>query len=450
MLNSINPYNGQEIFKIQEWDWESVVTGLHQANATQKSWSGLPIKHRCSLLLILAKILRNKKEVLANTITLEVGKPITQSLAEIEKCAWLCEYYATAAEGQLKIENVATDAKRSAIRYDPLGVILGVMPWNYPFWQVFRFAIPTLTAGNGAVLKHASNVSKSGVLIEALFHEAGYPKGIFQFFPIRNTLVNKIIEHPIVRGVSLTGSLPAGAAVGSCAGRVIKKSVLELGGNNALVVFEDADIRQSVVSCVHARFQNTGQSCIAGKRLLLHKAIADEFLKLLIHEVKNLKSGDPMDKNTYVGVMAREDLAKELEQQMLSSIKKGANLLLGGKRSGAYFEPTILSNVVPGMSVFDEETFGPLLAVSTFNSDSQAEELISNSDFGLGVSIFTRSEVRINHFISVLNEGAIFINDLVKSDPRLPFGGVKQSGYGRELAAAGIREFVNIKTIYQS
>jgi succinate-semialdehyde dehydrogenase/glutarate-semialdehyde dehydrogenase len=324
------------------------------------------------------------------------------------------------------------------------------MPWNYPFWQVFRFAVPALTAGNGVILKHASNVSLCGVLLEKLFFEAGYPSGIFQFFPIHSDKVNAVLENPIIKGVSLTGSTPAGCAVAGKAGSLIKKSVLELGGNNALVVFEDADLQRTIDICIQARFQNTGQSCIAGKRLLLHANIAQDFLIGLKEKVAILKVGNPKDRDTYIGVMARESLAVDLELQLQKSISMGANLFYGGNRDATYFEPTIVTEVKPGMPIFDEETFGPLLAVTQFKDEQEALNLISQSKFGLGVSLFTKSEARINRMIPELEEGAVFINELVKSDPRLPFGGVKISGYGRELSLEGIREFVNKKTVYRA
>lgn len=449
MLVSRNPYNNEIIYKIEELSEIEIESKLEQGNRVFNQWRKIDIKERCMLLLKLAQVLFEEKEILAETISLEMGKPISQSIAEIEKCAWLCNYYAAEAPLQLEPVRIKTDADLSLIRFDPLGIILGIMPWNYPFWQVFRFAVPTLTAGNGVVLKHASNVSKCGILIAGLFEKAGYPKAIFQFFPIKNDTISSILENAIIRGVSLTGSTPAGSAVGSLAGKFIKKSVLELGGNNALVVFEDAKIEETVATCLQARFQNTGQSCIAGKRLLIHESIAEQFIKILIEKVKLLESGDPLSPITYIGVMAREDLAMKLELQMQESIAKGAKKLCGGERKGAYFEPTVLSLVTPGMPVFDEETFGPLLGITTFKTEDEAIELISKSNFGLGVSLFTKSKERVWKMIPEMDEGAVFVNDLVKSDPRLPFGGVKISGYGRELSKEGILEFVNKKTVYQ-
>lgn len=448
MVISKNPYNGKDLFTFRELTEKELEDRIGLAEEAFRLWKEQSVKQRCALLKQAGVVLRSRQGELAQTMTQEMGKPISQGMAEIEKCAWLCDYYAREAPGQLAEEFYETEAARSYVRFDPLGVVLGVMPWNYPFWQVFRFAAPALTAGNTALLKHASNVWKCGELLEQVFHEAGYPDGVFQFLPIGSNRVGQVLEHPAVQGVSLTGSTPAGTAVASRAGSLIKKSVLELGGSNALVVFEDAALEKTIDTCIQARFQNTGQSCIAGKRLLLHEKIADRFLPILREKVMALRSGDPTDPGTFVGVLAREDLAVDLELQMQQSLAQGARLLCGGRRQGAYFEPTVLTGVKPGMAVFDEETFGPLLAVTTFTTEQEAVDLVNQSEFGLGVSLFTASEERARRLIPALNEGAVFVNELVKSDPRLPFGGVKISGYGRELSREGIREFVNKKTVF--
>jgi len=343
---------------------------------------------------------------------------------------------------------VETDAEKSYVSYEPLGVVLAVMPWNYPFWQVFRFAAPNLMAGNVGVLKHASNVMQSAEMIERLFDEAGFPKGCFQNLVIGSEKIPSVLENDNVRAVTLTGSKPAGAAVASKAGEQIKKSVLELGGSNALIVFADADMDKAVDTCVEARFQNTGQSCIAGKRLLVQEDIADDFKQMFIDKIKELKSGDPMDGDTYIGVMAREDLAEDLEKQVQDSINMGATLEIGGKRKGTYYEPTVLSEVTPEMPMFREETFGPAIGITTFTSDEEAVELSNESAFGLGVSLFTEDVQRAKRLAPLFDEGAVFVNELVKSDPRLPFGGIKTSGYGRELSGHGIKEFMNRKTLY--
>lgn len=400
------------------------------------------------MMLKAAEELKRNKREYAEAITLEMGKPISQAVAEVEKCAWVCEYYAENAEQQLKDEIITTEVHKSYVRYEALGAVLAVMPWNYPFWQVFRFAAPNLMAGNVGIVKHASNVMKSAGLIEQVFLRAGFPEGCYQNLIIGSEKVESVIEHPLVKAVTLTGSTPAGASVASIAGKNIKKTVLELGGSNALVVFGDADIDKSVATCVQARFQNTGQSCIAGKRLLVHESVADEFLQKFTDQVKALKSGDPMDEDTFIGVLAREDLSEDIEVQVNKSVEMGAKVVLGGRRKGTYYEPTILADVRPGMPIFNEETFGPAIGFTTFRNDEEAVALSNTSNFGLGVSLFTQDMDRAFKLLPRFEEGAVFVNELVKSDPRLPFGGVKISGYGRELSSHGIREFVNKKTVY--
>lgn len=447
-VQSINPYSGQVIRSFQPLTKEETAASADRAREAFQAWRNVPIADRCGLLERASEVLLSRKSELAHTITAEMGKPISQSIAEIEKCAWVCRYYATEAPAHLAHTVIETDADRSYVRYDPLGTVLAVMPWNYPFWQVFRFAAPTLTAGNTALLKHASNVWQSGEAIESVFREAGYPDGVFRHLQIGSDQVETLLDHPAVKAVSLTGSGGAGSAVARAAGSRIKKSVLELGGNNALVVFDDADLEATLETCIQARFQNTGQSCIAGKRLLVHRQVADQFTASLVERVKALKSGDPEDPDTYIGVLAREDLARDLEEQYSESVEMGAQTACGGRREGAYFEPTVLTGVRPGMPAFDQETFGPLLAVSIFESEAEALELLGNSQFGLGASLFTRDTQRAERLVPMIEEGAVFINELVKSDPRLPFGGVKASGYGRELSSLGIREFVNAKTVF--
>ena len=448
MIISINPYTGEEIASVKEFTIKEIDDALDAANDRYKSWKETDFNYRSELMLHAAIELRNNKIEYAKTITSEMGKPISQSIAEIEKCAWVCEYYAENAEKQLAREIIKTDAHKSYISFEPIGVVLAVMPWNYPFWQVMRFAAPALMAGNICVLKHASNVMQSATNIQKVFERAGFPQGCFQNLPIGSDKVEAVIRDKRIKAVTLTGSKPAGSAVASVAGEEIKKSVLELGGSNALVVFKDANIKKTVKTCVQARFQNTGQSCIAGKRLLLHEAIAKEFLELFTVQVKELKSGDPMDENTFIGVLAREDLAKDLSEQVERSVKAGACILVGGKRNGTYFEPTIIADVSPEMPVFKEETFGPVISVSIFKSEKEAVELVNSSAFGLGVSIFTENLKYAEELVPSFEDGAVFVNELVKSDPRLPFGGTKTSGYGRELSLHGIREFVNKKTVY--
>lgn len=445
---SKNPYNGDELNSYKNHSKKEVSEIIDKADKRFYSWREVPFNERQKLMFAAAAEMRSNKREYAEMLTLEMGKPISQAEAEVEKCAWVCEYYAENAENQLQNKVIKTDAYKSYVSYEPLGVVLAVMPWNYPFWQVFRFAAPALMAGNICVLKHASNVFGSALNIEKIFKRAGFPDNCFTTLLIGSDAVEEIIENKKVKAVTLTGSGPAGSSVASLAGKNIKKTVLELGGSNALVVMKDCDIEKTLETCVQARFQNTGQSCIAGKRLIVDESIAEEFVEKLVVKVRELKSGDPLDQETYIGTLAREDLAKDIEKQVNDSIKAGAKLVVGGKRQGAYFEPTVLTNVTENMAVFKEETFGPALSVTTFKTIEEAIDLSNNSQFGLGVSLFTENIEDAEKIIHKFDEGAVFINELVKSDPRLPFGGIKESGYGRELSADGIKEFVNRKTVY--
>ena len=420
---------------------------LELSRDTQAIWQKETLEHRISFLPKLAKTLSENKQQYAECITNEMHKPITQAIAEVEKCALLCTYYYENATQFLATKHIKTDASESFVTYEPLGIILGVMPWNFPFWQVFRFVVPSLTSGNTVVVKHASNVPKSAKLIQTIFEDAGFPKGCYQDLPIPSAEVAQIIANPIIKAVSLTGSEQAGIAVATEAGKHLKKCVLELGGNNAFIVLEDANLEKAVAIAVNARMQNAGQSCIASKRFLVHENIEEAFVSQLKTAVQKLKTGNPLDKTTEIGALAREDLAEELEIQVRKSIEMGAKLVCGGKRTESFYEPTILTNVSVKMPVFKEETFGPVVAITTFKTLEEAIELSNTSEFGLGVSVFTQDIETIKKHISSFNEGAVFINEMVKSDPRLPFGGVKKSGYGRELSEDGIREFVNVKTV---
>ena len=448
MKESINPYTGEHIYNFKELTKSELDDKIKLADECYLKWRQTSFEHRSDLMLKAAKELRTNQKLYAETITQEMGKPISQAMAEVEKCAWVCEYYAENSKEQLQNEEIKTDANESYVSFEPIGIILAVMPWNYPFWQVFRFAAPNLMAGNVGILKHASNVMKSAELLEQVFINAGFPKGCFQNLVIGSDKIEYVLQNPLVKAATLTGSTPAGASVASIAGKEIKKTVLELGGSNALVVFDDANIDSCVDTCVQARFQNTGQSCIAGKRLLVHEKIANEFIKKFTLKVQELKSGDPMNEDSYIGVLAREDLAEDLEKQVNESVKMGAEIILGGKRNSTYFEPTVLTGVTSDMPVFKEETFGPAIGITTFKTDDEAVRLSNSSEFGLGVSIFTQKMDRVNKLVNEFDEGAVFVNELVKSDPRLPFGGVKISGYGRELSAHGIKEFMNKKTVY--
>ncbi|MDZ7694601.1 MAG: NAD-dependent succinate-semialdehyde dehydrogenase [Balneolaceae bacterium] len=377
-----------------------------------------------------------------------MGKPIGESRAEINKCAWVCEFYAKNAARFLADEIIETDAAESFVSHDPIGPVLAIMPWNFPYWQVFRFTAPALMAGNTALLKHAPNVFGCATHIEELLHEAGFPDGVFQNLFIHHDRTEQIIASDIVQAVTLTGSERAGRAVGSLAGKHLKKSVLELGGNNAFIVWEDADMEQAVETGVTARMMNSGQSCIAAKRFILVGDAYEKFLPEFLKRIKSLKSGDPVDESTEMGPLARKDLADQLNEQVKKSVAQGAELLTGGNQKGAYHEPTVLTNVQPGMPAFDEETFGPVAAIIRAKDEEEAFELASQSRYGLGTTLFTTGVKRARKSVGKIPDGAFFINELVKSDPRLPFGGTKNSGYGRELSREGILEFVNKKTVY--
>jgi succinate-semialdehyde dehydrogenase/glutarate-semialdehyde dehydrogenase len=421
---------------------------INSANKTYQLWRQKSLSDRLSFLPYLSEQLLQNKEEYAAVITAEMHKPIAQAIAEVEKCALLCTYYYENAPSFLSEKTIKTEATESFVTYEPLGVILGIMPWNFPFWQVFRFAIPTLVAGNTVIVKHASNVPKCAQLLQDLLEQVGLPKGCYQNLSLANTEVERVIAHPVIKAVSLTGSEDAGKAVAAIAGKHLKKCVLELGGNNAFIILEDADLEAAVATAVNARMQNAGQSCIAAKRFLVHNSIADAFIFQFKTALQHLKTGNVYDKATQIGPLARLDLATALDNQIQKSIDMGAQLILGGTRDGAFYVPTLLTKVTHQMPVFTEETFGPVAAITTFSNLEEAIALSNQSSFGLGVSIFTQDITKIKTKIAAFNEGAVFINEMVKSDPRLPFGGVKNSGYGRELAEEGLKEFVNTKTVF--
>ena len=448
MIKSINPYNQEVVHEVAEFDKKEVENAIDKADAQYKIWKEIPFSERAVLMKAVGQELKKNGREYAEVITQEMGKPITQSIAEIEKCTALCEYYAQNAEKMLANKIIETEAHKSYVSYEPIGIVLAIMPWNYPFWQVMRFAVPALMAGNVAILKHASNVMKSAINIEKVFKKAGFPSGCFTNLPIGSKMVEEIIKNPKVKAVTLTGSEAAGRAVAATAGNEIKKTVLELGGSNALVVFADCNLEKTVKTCVQARFQNAGQSCIAGKRLLVASSIEPAFTEAFIEEVSKLRSGDPLSEETTIGTMARIDLAEELEKQLQDAIDKGGEVLLGGKRNKAYFEPTVVGNVTSDMLIFKEEIFGPLIGITTFKDEKEAITLSNSSPFGLGVTIFTEDFDKAFRLVPKFDEGAVFVNELVKSDQRLPFGGTKNSGYGRELSQDGIQEFVNKKTVY--
>jgi len=448
VFKSTNPYNNKEVGSYVSLNNIELTSKLDRSAEAYTSWSKVSLTVRCDLMKNAGKVLREGVEEYAKMITLEMGKPIKESRAEVLKCAWVCEYYAEHAVDFLKLEEVETDASKSFVRHDPIGAVFAVMPWNFPFWQVFRFAAPTLTAGNVGLLKHAPNVFGCAEMIEGVFAKADFPEGVFQNLIVHHDDTEHIIAHHIVRAVTLTGSERAGSAVASLAGKYLKKSLLELGGNNAFIVLEDADIDEAVKTALVARMLNCGQSCIAAKRFILHENIYDAFVDKFIAGVKVMIAGDPMSEETQVGPLARKDLADQLQSQVVQSIEAGAKLLLGGKQNGCFHEPTVLGNVDVDMPAFREETFGPLAAMIVAKDVDHAFALSEQSRYGLGVTICTRNVEQALSMAHRVSDGAYFINELVKSDPRLPFGGTGLSGYGRELSRDGMMEFVNRKTVY--
>jgi succinate-semialdehyde dehydrogenase/glutarate-semialdehyde dehydrogenase len=382
----------------------------------------------------------------------EMGKPIRDGRAEIEKCAWVCDFYADNALGALKPESIKTDARKSYISFKPLGVILAIMPWNYPFWQVFRFAAPALAAGNAAVLKHASNVPGCSLAIEDIFKAAGFPENLFMNVLVSSKHVDRLIGHPFVRAVTLTGSQSAGRAVAAGAGKLLKKTLLELGGSDPYIILEDADLEKTVESCVASRLLNSGQSCIAAKRFVVVEAVRKKFEEMLAARMEQKKMGNPLEEDTEIGPQARSELRDKLHRQVMQSIEKGARCLLGGRKPqgpGAFYPPTVLGDVQKGMPAYDEETFGPVAAIISVKDETEAIKTANDTAYGLGAAVFTRDVDHGEHIAAYeLEAGNCFVNAFVKSDPRLPFGGIKQSGYGRELSHYGIKEFVNIKTVY--
>jgi succinate-semialdehyde dehydrogenase / glutarate-semialdehyde dehydrogenase len=447
-FSSINPYTGKLIESFELHSQNQVEEILKSSAKGFHEWKSTVFYERSNLLMNTGTLLRSKKKIFSECISNEMGKPIAESYSEIEKCAWVCDYYARNSEQFLQDEKIITDADKSYVKYQPLGAILAIMPWNFPFWQVFRFAAPALMAGNVCLLKHAPNVLRCALHIQDVFSEAGLPDGVFQNLVVDVEDIPAIIENDIVKAVTLTGSEAAGASVAALAGRNIKKTVLELGGSNAFVVLKDADLELAAKIGTQARMQNTGQSCIAAKRFIVVKEVAEKFIELLRHNIESLQLGNPMEESTQMGVLARMDLADKLEKQMQDTINQGAKLLTGGKRDETKFTPAILTDVLPGMTAFEEELFGPVAPVTIAESEEDALRLANQSRFGLGISVFTKNEASTNRFIKQSDDGAVFINTLVKSDPRLPFGGTKHSGYGRELSMHGIREFVNVKTVY--
>jgi len=447
-VQTINPATNEVLKTYTLLSESEIIEKLQNSEDAFQDWKKTSFAERSELFRKLGLLLKEKKQELAILMTQEMGKPITQAKSEIEKCTWLCDFYAEKAEEFLAPVTKKSDGSQAYVRYDPLGVILAVMPWNFPFWQVFRFAVPSLMAGNVGVLKHSSNSFGCGEAIESLFLEAGFPKNVFQNFLISGKQVRQVLENDHVKAATLTGSEAAGSSVAEIAGKNIKKTVLELGGSDPFIVLADADVKTAAKTAVKARTQNSGQSCIAAKRFIIVKEVYDEFIEEFKNEMATLKMSDPMDEKTDVGCQAREDLAKELEEQVNKSVEKGAKIILGGKRDKAFYQPTILVDVKEGMPAFDDELFGPIASVIKAENESHAIELANNSEFGLGSSLWTKNIEKAREIASQIESGSVFINGMVKSDPRLPFGGIKKSGYGRELAINGIHEFVNIKTVW--
>jgi succinate-semialdehyde dehydrogenase/glutarate-semialdehyde dehydrogenase len=450
-FRSINPLDGSTLAVVESFTTPQLNAALKQAADVRAEWAATRLEQRCALLRAAAGVLRQRRDELAATITREMGKLIGEAEGEVEKCAWVCEYYADEAPGFLADEVIGTDASRSFVAYEPLGTVLAVMPWNFPFWQVFRFAAPALAAGNTGLLKHASNVPQCALAIEEVFTEAGFPPGVFRSLMIPASEVEKVIEDPRVHAVTLTGSEPAGRSVAAAAGRALKKSVLELGGSDPFIVLEDADLDLAVKTAVTSRFLNCGQSCIAAKRFIVVDAVADEFVKRFRAGVEALSPGDPLNPNTTLAPMARHDLRDDLHRQVLDSIRAGAVAVTGctvEEGAGAFYQASILDRVEPGMRAYDEELFGPVAIVIRAADEDEAIAVANGSRFGLGGSVWTADSGRGERVARRVESGAVFVNGLVKSDPRLPFGGVKASGYGRELSHHGIHEFVNAKTIW--
>jgi succinate-semialdehyde dehydrogenase/glutarate-semialdehyde dehydrogenase len=451
-MEAINPATGEPIRRYEEHTDEEIEETLDGAIQAFEEWRERPLREREQLIAAAADVLRENKREYAETMTREMGKPIAEAIGEVEKCAWACDHYAEYAGSYLNDEQFPSPPGTEVRTvHDPLGPVLAVMPWNFPFWQVIRFAAPYLTAGNVGVLKHASNVPGCALALEEVFREAGYPEGVFQALLVGSDRMEDVIADDRIRAATLTGSGPAGRSVAETAGRHLKKTVLELGGSDPFVVLDDADVESAVQTGAVARTLNGGQSCIAAKRFIVHEAVAGEFLDGLVAEFESLAVGDPMDEGTDIGPQADADLMADLHEQVQASVEAGAAVLTGGEpldREGAYYPPTILTDVPRGCPADTEETFGPVAAVYTVADEEEAIGLANDTRFGLGASLWTEDRERGRRLARQVDAGCVYVNELTKSDPRIPFGGVKDSGYGRELSQAGIREFVNRKTVW--
>lgn len=450
-IKSINPYDGQVLKTYARFDLLQLDTVLHDVSAAQQQWRSSAVRERVAVLKKLGDTLRRREQELAALATQEMGKTLRSAKAEVQKCADVCDYYAEHGPGFIADEIDSSEAGvERIVSYQPLGIVLAIMPWNFPFWQVFRCLVPALMAGNAVVLKHASNVPGCALAIESVCDEAGVPADLFRTLLVAGDEAATLIEHPLVNAVSFTGSTDAGKKIAQTAGKNLKKCVLELGGSDAYLVLEDADIDLAVEKCVTSRLLNNGQSCIAAKRFLIHNTVYGEFTQKFAAAFGKQKSGDPMQADTDIGPLARPDLARDLAAQVSSSVRLGAVLVCGGQRRSeneedAFYPPTVLGEVRPGMPAFDEEMFGPVAALVRVRSDEEAVALANQSDFGLGSGVFSRDARKAKNIAAQLQAGSCAVNDFVKSDPRMPFGGIKASGYGRELSHFGLREFTNIK-----
>jgi succinate-semialdehyde dehydrogenase/glutarate-semialdehyde dehydrogenase len=450
-MQSINPASGEVVAEYAETEPAAVHEALAQAARGFEDWRRATFVERGRMLTRAGALLRERKEDLARLMALEMGKPLAQGRSEAEKCAWVCDYYAEHAQSFLAPQPVETDASRSYVAFQPLGVVLAIMPWNFPLWQVFRFAAPALMAGNAGILKHASNVSGCALAIQEILHGADVPGAVFRTLLVGSPRVAALIDAPEVRAVTLTGSTPAGRSVALKAGERLKKTVLELGGSDPYLVLEDADLDLAVETCVASRLINGGQSCIAAKRFIVVEPVRKRFEEMFVAKMKGKRMGDPLQEGVDLGPQARRNLRDDLHGQVTRSVTQGARLLLGGvvpDGKGAFYPPTVLTGVRKGMPAHDEELFGPVAAIIGVAGEDEAVRVANDSDFGLGAAVFTRDDARGQRVAEALEAGSCFVNSLVKSDPRLPFGGIKESGYGRELASFGIREFVNVKTVY--
>ena len=451
-LISVNPATGKVLAEYDIYDEKKVASAIKQSEKAFAAWKEYSLKERGVVMKKIAAQLRNDKHKLAELATQEMGKPIAQSLAEVEKCAFTFEYYAKEGPAFLKDEIVKTDARKSYVSFQPLGIVLAIMPWNFPYWQVLRAMAPAVMAGNVMLLKHASNIPGCALAIEKVMKDAGAPKGLFQTLLLPSSRVEALIENSAIAAITFTGSTVAGSKVAQTAAKHIKKQVLELGGSDPYIILKDTDMKLAVKTCVDGRLVNSGQSCVAAKRFIVEKSVQKEFVEQFVKLMQDAKHGDPMDMDNKIGPMARHDLRDQLHQQVLKSIAMGAKLLCGGyipDSKGAYYPPTVLTNVKKGMPAYDEELFGPVAAIITAKDEQDAIRLANDSMYGLGAGIFSKNRTKAEKIAATqLQAGNCFVNSFVHSDPRLPFGGTKQSGSGRELSIFGIREFVNIKTVF--